>query len=347
MKNLFSYVYLPKKLLAALASIFAVVGISAVVYAGFGPARPTYTWAAPADHITFNSIIDNPVIGDERAFLRGAITTAPDYSDPVTGVQDGDEVKLIMYVHNNAAANLGLVATNAMVKVVLPAGSGANQTVTGYISADNAAPVEVYDTVDIASLGGKDFTMTYIPGSAKLTNNIFPGGTPLSDNIVNTGALIGYDAINGRVPGCEQFSGWVTLKVRINIPNPAYSCDLLTVTSLGGRKIKAVVNTTATNGASLSTITYNFGDGSANLVTPNSTVEYTYGQDGVFTIQAIPSFTIGAQTFTASSAGCVKQVRFGGEIPNTGPGSLLGIFAGTSVAGALGYHLRAIRRLKR
>jgi hypothetical protein len=347
MKNLFSYVYLPKKLFVTLASLVAVVGISAVALASFGPARPTYTWTVPANHITFNSITNNPVVGDERYFLRGAITTTADYSDPVTGVKDGDEVKLIMYVHNNAAANLGKVATNTTVKVVLPAGDGANKTVTGYVRADNASPVEVYDTVDISSLGGKNFTMAYIPGSAKLTNNVFPGGIALSDSIVTSGALIGYDAINGRIPGCDQYSGWITLKVRISIPNPSYSCDALTVTSLGGRKIKAVVNTSANNGASLATISYNFGDGSANLVTPNSTVEYTYGQDGVFSIQAVPSFTIGGQTFTASSAACVKQVRFGGEIPNTGPGSLLGIFAGTSVAGAIGYHLRAVRRVKR
>jgi hypothetical protein len=97
----------------------------------------------------------------------------------------------------------------------------------------------------------------------------------------------------------------------------------------------------------LSTIAYNFGDGSADMVTNNSTVEYTYGTDGTFTIKAVPSFTIGGQTFTAPSANCAKQVRFGGEIPNTGPGSLIGLFAGTSIVSALGYRLRTIRRLGR
>jgi hypothetical protein len=233
MKNLFSYIYVPKRLLVAITSIFAVIGFSAIALVAFGPSRPTYTMAVPANHVTFNSITDNPVAGDERAFLRGAITTTADYSDPVTGVKDGDEVKLIMYVHNNAASNLGLVATNATVKVALPNGNAVSQSVTGYLRADNATPVEVYDTLDIASLGSKAFSLTYVPGSAKLTNNVFPSGIALSDSIVTTGALVGYDALNGRIPGCEQYSGWVTLRVRISIPNPAYSCDALTVTSLG------------------------------------------------------------------------------------------------------------------
>lgn len=349
MKNLLSYVQLPKKWLVALASIFAIIGISAVAFASFGPSRPTYTWAVPADHITFNSITDNPVVGDERAFLRGAITTAASYSDPVTGVQDGDTVKLIMYVHNNAAENLGLVAVNTTVKVDLPSSSAANQTVTGYVRADNATPVEVYDTVDIASLGGKDFTMTYIPGSAKLTNNVFTSGIALSDSIVTTGALIGYDSINGEIPGCDPYSGWVTLKVSIDIPNPQYGCDLLTVTKLGDRQIRADVATTATDGALLSTIAYSFGDGSADIVTTDTSVTHTYSQDGTYIVQAIPSFTIDSLTFTDPSADCIKQVCFETptEIPNTGAGSLLGIFTGTSIAGAIAYRLRTIRRLNR
>jgi hypothetical protein len=348
MKNLFSYIYVPKKLITALVSVFAVVGIGAVAFAAYGPSRPTYTWANPADHITFNSITDNPTVGDERTFLEGAIVPAA-WSDPVNGVKDGDVVALKLYFHNDAKASLGLVATNTTVKVVLPAGSAADQAVTGYVRADNATPVEVYDAVNISSLGGKSFTMAYIPGSAKLVNNVFPGpnGIVLSDSIVTTGALVGYDALNGRVPGCDQYSGWVYLKVRISVPNPAYSCNALTVTNLGGRQIKADVNTTATGGASLSTITYNFGDGSANLVTNDVSATHTYAQDGTFTVQAVPSFTIGGQTFTATSAGCAKQVRFGGEIPNTGPGSMLGIFAGTSVLGAIAYRLRTIRRLSR
>ena len=75
MNKIFFSKSLLKKLSAVLVSLIAIVGVGAVAYASFGPSRPTYTWAHPADHITFNSITDNPEAGDERAFLQGAVTT--------------------------------------------------------------------------------------------------------------------------------------------------------------------------------------------------------------------------------------------------------------------------------
>ena len=503
MKNMFTYLsYLPKKLFMFIATTLAIVGLGVVVQATFGPDRPTYTMAVPADHITFNSITDNPLVGDERAFLTGALPGAANYSDPVNGVKDGDEVTLRLFYHNDAAENLGLTATNTKVKVALPTGSKQNQQITGYVNADNATPTEVYDTLDITSYNGGYFELDYVPGSAVLTNNVFTTGVALSDSIVSSGALIGYDQLNGRVPGCAQYAGWITLRVKVNMPNyqiekrariagedgtdkwretvnantgdtiqwlievknigstsleniivldqvpdnmtvvpgsaklinanhpadspyvfppsaiqadgrqinvdigdyapetnayvrfdtvvtdadeincgenrftnaayatpqgygsivdeayvvivkdcgqPVYRCDALSVTQLGGRQIRADVTTTANNGASLTTITYSFGDGSTNLVTTNSSTTYTYTKDGTFTVKAVPSFKIGEQVFAATSNNCVKQVTFGTptEIPNTGPGSMLGIFAGTSVAGAVAYRLRTIRKLSR
>ena len=252
-----------------------------------------------------------------------------------------------MYVHNNAASNLGLVATNTTVRVVLPDGTAANKTITGYVRADNATPVEVYDTVDVASLGGKAFTMSYIPGTAKIVNFAFPGGLALPDSIVTTGTPIGYNVMDGRVPGCGEYASWVYLKVKISIPNPNYRCDALSISYLGGRKIKAEVNTTANNGAVLSDITYSFGDGSADLVTANTSTTYTYLKDGTYTIKAVPSFKVGGQTLSSPSDSCVKQVSFRSDIPNTGPGSVLGIFTGVGVVSAFGHRLWAIRRSNR
>jgi uncharacterized repeat protein (TIGR01451 family) len=507
MKNLLSY--LPKKTLIFLASILAVIGIGAGALAGFGPDRPTYTWAKPADHITFNSITDNPVVGDERAFLSAAGYGSNSYSDPLNNVKDGDVITLRVYYHNNAASNLNLVATNTKVRIALPTGTAATQQVTGYISADNATPQVVTDTLDVTATNNSSFELSYVAGSARLDNNVFTNGVTLPDSIVSTGTLIGYDQLNGRLPGCSEYSGWITLKVKVNMPRytidkqaklvgegadawretvntttgatvqwlvtvrntgnttldnitvldqvptnmtvvkgsvklintaypstnpfvypdsaiqangrqvnveiggylpggtaylridtvvtdvnalacganhftneafatatghgtihdyayaditkdcgqPVYSCNSLNVTKVTGRQIKADVATTASNGASLSTITYTFGDGSTDLVTTNSSVNYTYTKDGTFTVKAVPSFKIGNQTFTASSASCVKSVTFSStptptptppkELPNTGAGSVLGIFAGTTIVSAVGYRLWAVRRLGR
>jgi hypothetical protein len=49
---------------------------AAKVFADFAPQRATFTWAHPATYITFDSITDNPSVGDERPFLSGKLTNA-------------------------------------------------------------------------------------------------------------------------------------------------------------------------------------------------------------------------------------------------------------------------------
>lgn len=91
MKRILSYV--PKKALALAIVAGAVLGVSAAVSA-WGPDRPTYTVNNPADHVTFNSITDNPNYGDERAFFDvkpTSNTTSGGYVDKIK-VKDGDEV---------------------------------------------------------------------------------------------------------------------------------------------------------------------------------------------------------------------------------------------------------------
>jgi LPXTG-motif cell wall-anchored protein len=121
----------------------------------------------------------------------------------------------------------------------------------------------------------------------------------------------------------------------------------------GGLGITAHVRTTASGGATLQNISYDFGDSSQKLITDKTTVSYTYGADGTYVIRAVPSFMVDGRLVTAESANCVKSVTFekhqpvptpSPELPNTGPGNLIGLFAGTTILGSLGYYLFAVRR---
>ena len=199
------------------ATLALVAIVAGTAFAGWGPSRPTFTWTNTATYVTFNSITDNPQVGDERPFLSGKVTSASGNVVDNIQVNDNDEVSLRVYFHNNAAANLNLTATNTRVSILLPRTSATTTFASSYISADNANPRIVSDSVDFS--GVRPFTLEYIPGSARLTNNVFTSGTSLSDNIVTpAGALVGYNAIDGNVPGCGQFSGFVTMKVRVKMP---------------------------------------------------------------------------------------------------------------------------------
>lgn len=187
----------------------------------YGPERETYTLADPADHITFNSIVDNAGYGDERNFVRikdAADTSNSNWTDDMT-VQDDKEYLVKVYVHNNAAANLNLVAQNTRVLAYVPTTIGKDLQVDGYISADNASPQKVWDSVRLNS--DKDFVAQYVAGSARYFNNIQSvNGFALPDSIVTTtGAQLGYESMNGQIPGCFQYAGFVTYKIKVETEN--------------------------------------------------------------------------------------------------------------------------------
>ncbi len=210
---------------ALLAPVIALI-FGAGIAQAYGPTRPTFTIEKPADHITFNSITNNPNYGDERNFLivKDAANTAPGGWTDSVKVQNGKEYLVRLYVHNNAAANLNLTATNTRAMVNVPNNASTSIQIDGFITADNANPQKVWDDVVLTS--DNKFTVAYVPGSAEYTNNINPNpGFKLPDSLVtSSGALLGYRSMDGNVPGCFQYSGIVTFKVKVaDVPAPNFT----------------------------------------------------------------------------------------------------------------------------
>jgi uncharacterized repeat protein (TIGR01451 family) len=226
MKKLINF--LKRKTVFTSVLIAAIVGLAGVGVAGFGPDRPTKEYhqgVAGFDHVTFNSFTGVPNIGDERNFHTGKIAGAPDgFYDPMNKVRDGNELLMRVYVHNGADASLNGadknhrgVARNTKVRVEVPENKLAQAFQTkAFVSADNAHPATVYDTVDVNA--AYPFELDYVEGSAQITTN-FMEDKPLSDNIVKGGVLIGDDALDGNVRGCFEFVALVTYKVKVKAPN--------------------------------------------------------------------------------------------------------------------------------
>jgi uncharacterized repeat protein (TIGR01451 family) len=222
MKNLLSK--LPKKLVAGVAALAIIAGVASTAFAAFGPeGRPTMNWTGDdtkgADHVVFNSFVNNPVWGDERDFVRAAVEQRDDkYKDPLADVKDGDTVNVIMFVHNNADSALNAdgsgVALNTTVKADIPTGVTNAQEIKGYISADNATPQTIFDTVSIN--GADKFAMEYVPGSVHISGNHINQDLPNAD--IRTGFKIG-DQLDGKFKGCFEFVQYVTFKVKISKPS--------------------------------------------------------------------------------------------------------------------------------
>lgn len=147
-------------------------------------------------------------------------------------------------------------------------------------------------------------------------------------------------------------------------PAPVYTCDNLTLTKGDNRTITAKVNYTAKNGASLKTVTYNFGDGGQPLTTDKTSVNHTYAKDGTYSVTATLLLSVNGKDQTTTSEACAQSVTFApasttpsspsttptagkGDLPNTGPGDVAALFVGASVAGAIFHRLFLSRRLAR
>ena len=211
-----------KRLMAGLLSILVIAGISMTAYAGFGPNRPTKAWSPSVDgfdHVTFNSFTGVPNgIGDERDFLRGhQIGSAGGWIDPVQNVKSGSEVEAKVYIHNNADARLNDlpgnpgVARDVRVRVDLPEGMAKSQQTKAFISASNADPREIFDTLDMTGADSSFFQLSYVAGSAKLIRGA--NVTALSDSLVTTGVNLGDQK------GCFDYVQEVTFRVKVNTPN--------------------------------------------------------------------------------------------------------------------------------
>jgi uncharacterized repeat protein (TIGR01451 family)/LPXTG-motif cell wall-anchored protein len=215
MKNLVAAIARAPKSAALVTTVVAAVVVPAALFA-WGPERPIYTMESPADHVTFNSIKDNPNYGDERDFVTVKDPATGNFTNNLT-VEPGKEYEVRILAHNDAAANLDLKALNAKVNAVVSTKTGKESAITGYISADNAQPQQVYDDVKFNST--KDFNLAYIAGSARVYNNGYAAGgqgKAFSDSLVTSaGAKLGYAAEgDGIIPGCFQYINYVYFKVK-------------------------------------------------------------------------------------------------------------------------------------
>jgi uncharacterized repeat protein (TIGR01451 family) len=218
MRNLFTKLrQAPKHIFAIVAVVAAVITVPAALLA-WGPDRKTFTIDNPADHVTFNSITNNPNIGDERNFVGirevGSNNTWYDTMD----VKEGKEYFVRLYVHNNAATSLNAsgegIAKDVKAIVNLPTNTAKSIQVNGFINSSNATPREVYDHATFTS--NKDFNLSYVSNSLKYENNA--GTFNLPESIfTSNGAKLGYDKMDGSIPGCFGFSGYVTFKVKPQI----------------------------------------------------------------------------------------------------------------------------------
>lgn len=209
-----------RNFLKGIATTFILSMITIASASAWGPERTTFTMESPASYPTFNSITNNPTIGDERDFVRVGEINA-DVTDLKNEIKvvPGRQYLVYVYFHNNASAtyndsahnNVGVALRTRMSSsfstVLTPANKG---TITATITAENSNPLSVWDEAYMTTDTEK-VLLHYVAGSAKIYNDWKANGSVMPSSLfTEEGTLLGLNALNGVIPGCEEYHGVVT-----------------------------------------------------------------------------------------------------------------------------------------
>ena len=324
-------------------------------------------------------------VGNERDFVRVRANTNGNvmdnqnndvYSNAVTNAcADGKAFDVWNYIHNDASPefnnNGSGTAVAKDVKLALSAPLGQAQSsfsFGGKVSASNAASVE--DSATLTCANGKTVKLSLVPGSVHTYSPSYGAWKDLADGSVNSTFPIGSPSFaSGTQYGCWEYRIVVVYQVKVKevpaeTPTPVYSCDLFDISADTKRKATVTQFSYTAKNATFKNVVIDWGRNNDKTTVTNAgevvNKTYQYPDDNstvTYTITANVTFTANGKDVTAT---CSKKVAFNGttpptvttvtttrptELPKTGAGSVMGMFAAAMAAGTLGYRWFLGRRL--
>jgi len=213
--------------------VFRIVAAGVVVIFSFGlapgvmswgPEREVFWWETGTPYVSINSVSDNPVIGDERNFVRVRKVGDPKFVDEVTLVV-GQQYEVEIYFHNNASRTLNPsgagIADGVRVSSILPAfvAKGTTGEISAVITAANTIPSSVWDEAFVKATS--DVYLRFVPGSAIIHSNGSVNGKDVGQQHLfsSEGANVGYwDDAWGVLPGCNEYAGYISYKFVVDQP---------------------------------------------------------------------------------------------------------------------------------
>lgn len=223
--KLFKLRYIPIVLAIVATTIIAAVSAPALATGNFGPERPTKVWSPTVSgfpYVTFNSFthVGNG-IGDERDFYRGVVVGRDSvWSNPIQNVPRNSTIEAQIYIHNNADASLNAsgkgIAHNVTVRVVIPKTIAQSQETIAYISASNAKPGTIYDSMKITSANNTYFGLAFQSGTAQIHEQ---DGKVINLTTSQTNAMLTGGLNLGDQLGCFAHVQLITFRMKVNMPN--------------------------------------------------------------------------------------------------------------------------------
>lgn len=240
--------------------------------------RPTYMAGEVERNILGNQIVFNSIgrehssgdcktlyPGDEKNFVKvwwqnTGLDEDGLWESEDVAAEDGRSYMIQLDISSNNRKK-NAVAKDTKVAMSIPSYSDMQIPVRGYIESSNAEPSKIWDGVVFSSVGNKPFHLKFRSNTATLYNeSIGADGLQLSDDIVSKategGTLIGYDDLNGEIPGGSQskVTAW------IDVIYDTYTV-ISKVRKLGDKEWSEVVDTDLDFGENF---IYNWGQATAD-----------------------------------------------------------------------------------
>ena len=203
------------------ATVVAVAALTPVIVNAWGDSsngRKTYTLEQInkgdlGEKITFNSIT-NGKIGDERNFVGAKVAGAKvtTWNANEIKVKDGETYTIRLFVHNNSPRGMQAIAKGVKATFSIPTNVAKSQTIVGYLDSSNATPNRYWDEVTLTA--DENVYLEYVDGSAEFKNN--KGTFKIPNEVITSGATLGYTSMNGEIPGCYEYSGVLTIDVKVH-----------------------------------------------------------------------------------------------------------------------------------
>lgn len=195
-----------------------------------GPPRPTMTSRRASRYVAFNSITDNPKWGDERNFVLIREAGMGTYANEIE-LAVGKSYEVITYFHNNAVSSLNVgeglgIARDVRLSVQAPSvlTPGVKGVISSTISSSNADPLKVWDEAYVTTT--VDVQLRYLDASARIASAGAVGGRVLSTSLFDrSGTYLGYGELNGILPGCADFAGYVTYQLGVEAVHTERAAD--------------------------------------------------------------------------------------------------------------------------
>ena len=197
-----------------------------VLLGNWGPEREVFSIKDKVDHVTFNSVIDNEEIGDERKFVRIGEVGSIEYKKEII-VVPGKAYEVVIYYYNNGNPELNEkgVSISRETKFYSSYPDSINKkrpgTIKGIITSANAEPKKIWDEVHISTFSDRDVFLDSVKGSVKHHNKYKKQINNLTEDIFScNGVIVGLDDLHGFIPAGDEFAGLVTFTI---IANTSYT----------------------------------------------------------------------------------------------------------------------------